>query len=694
MKKYLLIGLAMPFLTARGAVITWDGEGADGLWNNSVNWTGNVLPSPGDDVILDNSFVISNYTVILPAGNSSVTIRSLVINPQGAFTITLILPATNTADPGLLISGAGDALILNTAAVLKNASGATTGSGVNITNTFRINNGGRYIHSTGRANASIVNQLSTAAGTETGIFEYDVPVAGYTISLTGRTYGSMVLSAVTRGSNVSYTGNGSTPVRIRGELKINSQATLNSGMSADFIVQKNLVMSTGAVFNCQNGTNNNLVKIAGDLFLQGTITKTGAGLPILELNGSVNQHINGMGAIAGNITLRINNPAGISLDSPLRLPYNLNLVNGRVITSNANLLTLADNAVCSGATANSFIEGPLKKEGDDDFTFPVGKGQIYAPVKLVAASAASTTDQFTVEYIRNNPQSSLGINYPSAENINHISFVEYWNISSNTGSSVSKSVTLTLTCESFCKTSADLFIAAYDPVATHWLNKGQSGISFSYPAACPVNLAGTITTGPVNSFSHFTVGSSLPYQDNPLPIDLISFNAVNQEGFSLLTWEIGEETDQIQFEIERAGEDKIFETIGRMNGTKISRNYSFTDNSIPKSIYYYRLKWKKYGELSAYSRIVAVNHNSGLLVSMFPTVASSSSILSFVSIREQPVELIIWDILGYIRIKKMLHVPRGNSTTNLFFDILPKGIYQLIATTSDGKKEVIRFMRL
>src|SRR5205085_9536483 len=125
-----------------------------------------------------------------------------------------------------------------------------------------------------------------------------------------------------------------------------------------------------------------------------------------------------------------------------------------------------------------------------------------------------------------------------------------------------------------------------------------------------------------------------------------------------------------------------------------SRNYSFTDNSIPKSIYYYRLKWKKHGELSAYSRIVAVIHNSGLLVSMFPTVASSSSILSFVSIREQPVELIIWDILGYIRIKKTLHVPRGNSTTNLFFDILPKGIYQLIATTSDGKKEVIRFMRL
>jgi hypothetical protein len=694
MKKYLLMGLAMSFLTAKAAVITWDGEGADGLWINAVNWTGNVLPSAGDDVILDNSIVTASYTVNLPGGNSGISIRSLLINPQGIFTITLLLPVTNTADPALLVAGTGDALTLNAGAVLKNASGASTGSGVNITGTFRINNGGRYIHSTGRANASIVNQLSAATGTETGVFEYNVPVAGYTISLTGRTYGSMVLSSTTRGGNVSYTGNGSTQVRIRGDLKINNQATLNSGMSADFIVQKNLVLETGSLFNCQNGTNNNLVKIAGDLLLQGTISKTGSGLPVVELNGSTNQHMIGAGAITGNIALRINNAAGITLDSPLRLPYNLNLVNGRIITSNTNLLTLPDNAVCSGASVNSFIEGPVKKEGDDDFTFPVGKGQIYAPIQLVAASGANTTDQFTVEYIRKNPQSSFGSNYPPSENINHISYVEYWDISSNTGSSVSKSLLLTVTCESFCKTSGDLFIAAYDPATSNWLNKGQKNISFSNPVACPVNLAGTITAGPVSSFSHFTLGSSLPFQDNPLPIHLISFNAVHDSGTNLITWEMGEECDQLQFYIERAGGDKNFQTIARINGTKPDRQYSFTDKPIRESSYYYRLKWEKAGEISAYSQIVTVNHNSGIFLSMVPTLISSSSILSFVSIREQPVELIVLDMLGQIRFSKFIQLPRGSSTTTLFLETLPKGIYQLVATTSEQKKDVIRFIKL
>ena len=688
------MGLAMPFLTVRAAVITWDGEGTDGLWNNAVNWSGNVLPSVVDDVILDNSVVITNYTVSLPGGNSNVSVRSLVINPQGVFTITLVLPVTNTADPGLLIAGTGDALILNDRAVFKNSSGASTGSGVNITNTFRINNGGRYIHSTGRANASIVNQLSTATGTETGIFEYDVPVAGYTISLTGRTYGSMILSAATRGSNVSYTGNGSTQVRIRGDLKINSQATLNSGMSADFIVQKNLQLSTGALFNCQNGINNNLVKIGGDLIMQGTILKTGTGLPIVELNGLNNQHISGTGTITGNISLRINNAAGITLDSPLRLPYNLNLINGRIITNNTNLLILIDNAVCSGASVNSFIEGPLKKEGDDDFTFPVGKGQIYAPVRLVAASGSNTTDQFTVEYIRSNPQSSFGINYSPSENINHLSYVEYWDIISNTGSSVSKSLALTVTCESFCKTSADLFIAAYDPITTQWLNKGQNSISFSNPSTCPVNLAGTISVGPVNSFSHFTLGSSLPFQDNPLPVQLISFNAVNEAGTSLLTWEMGEASDQLEFEIERAGADLRFRTIGWINGNQVDPRYSFTDKPKPGSLYYYRLKWKKEGELGAYSRVVAIRHNSHYLISMESALVSSSSILSFVSDREQPVELTILDMLGQVRIRKLIRLPRGNSTTTLYFETLSKGIYQLVATTRDGEMDVIRFIKL
>ncbi|HSZ87428.1 MAG TPA: hypothetical protein VK787_15450 [Puia sp.] len=59
------------------------------------------------------------------------------------------------------VTGSGDALILNSGALLMNSTGVVSGGvGLAITNTFRINNGGRYVHNNVQANVSIVSQLS------------------------------------------------------------------------------------------------------------------------------------------------------------------------------------------------------------------------------------------------------------------------------------------------------------------------------------------------------------------------------------------------------------------------------------------------------------------------------------------------------------------------------------------------------
>ena len=39
--------------------IKWDGGAGDGQWSNPVNWTGDILPTTSDNVILDNSFIIA-----------------------------------------------------------------------------------------------------------------------------------------------------------------------------------------------------------------------------------------------------------------------------------------------------------------------------------------------------------------------------------------------------------------------------------------------------------------------------------------------------------------------------------------------------------------------------------------------------------------------------------------------------------
>ena len=59
-----------------------------------------------------------------------------------------------------------------------------------------IHDGGRYIHQTRASHANnILRILSTAPGTEQGIFDFDVPRASYTISVSNRIYGSLELHA-------------------------------------------------------------------------------------------------------------------------------------------------------------------------------------------------------------------------------------------------------------------------------------------------------------------------------------------------------------------------------------------------------------------------------------------------------------------------------------------------------------------
>src|SRR5687768_12021152 len=103
----IFLSLILSFLTHAHAQMRWDGGGNDDQWTTAANWTGDVLPSTTDDVLLDISFVAGNYTVTLPGGLQAITIRSLHIQPSSGNIIALILPASNTAAPALVLTGPG-----------------------------------------------------------------------------------------------------------------------------------------------------------------------------------------------------------------------------------------------------------------------------------------------------------------------------------------------------------------------------------------------------------------------------------------------------------------------------------------------------------------------------------------------------------------------------------------------------------
>jgi hypothetical protein len=221
----------------------WDGGSGTGRWTDALNWSPDGVPGTEDDIILDNEWVAGNYAVDLPSALQSTQVKSIRISPSSA-TITLTLPSSNTAVPGLKLGSTAECIIVDHGGVLVNGSGAGSGSPLQLAGKMRLNNGGKYIHRTPRANAELIDKLVIEQGTEKGIFEFDVPgTSGYTVSLTGNIFGSLIFRASAAGGAKSYSGSGTSDLNIRGDLIIEQGALLTSTLTSDINVGGSLIIN-------------------------------------------------------------------------------------------------------------------------------------------------------------------------------------------------------------------------------------------------------------------------------------------------------------------------------------------------------------------------------------------------------------------------------------------------------------------
>jgi hypothetical protein len=493
--------------------LRWDGEAGDGQWMTASNWAGDVLPALTDDVILDNTIVNGSYIVTLPPGSSLVHIRSITITPVTGNTIELILPATNTAIPAFRVSGATYGMVIGNGGIFKNASGADNGLPVEIADSLKINNGGRYIQNSSGSHAAIVSVLSKAPGTEEGIFEFDIPSASSTVSLSNRTYGKLMFLSNAMNGAVTYTASGTNPITIRSDLHTGSGVTLSLNFSDTLFVGRDLIQQGGNI-NLGNSTRS-LVTVINRHFEQsatGVIYETGTALPELVLGGNVTQHIDCKGTIKDNVAIKINNPAGAILISPWSLPYKLNLVKGKINTSAVNILKLLTGCAVTvdSLLDNSFIEGPLRKEGlsaTSNFLFPVGKGNTMRWLVLKNASG-----NFNVEFFDSNPQQ---ISSTYGAGLSYISQTGYWTIQADASPVPSASVELSFNGpNSGVGTNlATARVAKLDNSV--WQNTGNTAFTGT------AGSRGSVVSNNVTSWDAapdlFTLGSSIP-AEGPLAL--------------------------------------------------------------------------------------------------------------------------------------------------------------------------------
>ncbi|THU40720.1 hypothetical protein FAM09_00990 [Niastella caeni] len=514
-----LLFIALLVYVPSFAQLRWDGEAGDGQWITAQNWAGDILPTITDDVILDNVYITGGYTVTLPGGNSSVHVKSITITPASGNNIELILPAANTAIPAFKVSGAVYGMVIGNGGIFKNASGANNGLPVEIADSLKINNGGRYIQNSSSSHAAIITVLSKAPGTEEGIFEFDIPSASSTVSLSGRTYGKLVFLSNAMNGAVTYTASGTNTVKVKSDLYVGAGVTLSFNFSDSLFIGRDLIQQGGTI-NLGNSTRTLVAVISRHLIQSATgiICERGTAFPEIVFNGSVNQQIDCKGTVKDSVAIKMNNTAGATLMSSWSLPYKLSLTKGKIITSAVNILKLLPGCsiIVDSLSDNSFIDGPLRKEGlsaATHFLFPVGKGSSMRWLALKNANG-----HFNVEFTNSNPK-QISNTYGSG--INQISQIGYWTIHADAGPLASASIELSFNGpNSGVGTNlATSKVASLDNQV--WVNYGNTAFTGT------AGSRGSVVSNQVTSWStapdSFTLGSSEPVEgplalnDDPIP---------------------------------------------------------------------------------------------------------------------------------------------------------------------------------
>jgi hypothetical protein len=356
-------------------------------------------------------------------------------------------------------------------------------------------------------------------------------------------------------------------------------------------------------------------------------------------------------------------------------------------TSSTNLLILKDNATASGASYTAYVNGPVRKIGNDPFTFPVGKaGTGYMSIGISAPSV--NTDGFTAEYMRN-PATALG---PiTAPGLNFISNCDYWNLDRTTGSS-SVDVTLSWNGNSNCNLAsyvtdlATLTIAHYD--GANWDSHGRSSTTGNVSS-------GTVTRNAVSAFSPFALGST-GGTSNPLLVKFTSIRAAYQSGKVKVDWTNQAETTIDHYVIERSLNSRDFNRAGHqtalLNGGNIA-SYTWLDTSVISSTVYYRIKAVGTDGTFFYSSIVQTGPAQQADLLIYPNPVEGDQLtLQTGNTGTGKYQVQVYDINGRNILNQsfVYHGAHFSQVINLPANLHP-GIYTL-RVICDGQSQVKTFL--
>ncbi|MCX6316539.1 MAG: T9SS type A sorting domain-containing protein [Bacteroidetes bacterium] len=643
------------FIPASASLVTINAD--EGIWLNNSNVT---VSGQNCDISLSGLLRITSGTFNAGTGadwwfnyNSGavVTIEGGALNVASGFFGTL---STST----VTYTQSNGTVTVNTSGNT-GAFGAVPSFGIEATaSVFTMSGGSIVIQLLNDVFTDYINLSTTATVTggtvQVGNASSPVPASAYWVNSTPPIYNLLVNTT-------------NTPTC---ELQVNTtvinDVTIGGGLDA--------------------AANNVSLTIGHDLINNGTFSQ---GTGVVTFNGAALQQIAGSNSTTFT-NLTINNTAGntttgVSLQRAATVTGTLALTSGHITTTSTNLLTMNAGSSVSGAnfasrisggSNNSFVNGPLRKNGNTDFLFPVGKlnaGHHYCGI----SAPTNLTDAYTAEYKRS---SGAALGTVTAVGLNHVSNCENWDLNRVAGTS-NVNVTLSWNGSSNCSAAvyvndlATLTVAHFNGSNwnTHNNNGGTTGTASD----------GSVTWNSTPNYSTFTLGSTT-YATNPLPVKLANIKAYASGEKNRVEWSNLTEADMDAYYVEKSADGYTFQTLASVaarGNTSAREDYTALDNHVMGTTAWYRIRAvNKQGQIY-YSLIVRVDRvnkeENKLLIYPNPVTGKQMTVQVF-AVRNDKYSVRIINSGGQIVSSQTWNVQAGAASRTLELPAgLPAGMYQL-----------------
>ncbi len=195
----------------------------------------------------------------------------------------------------------------------------------------------------------------------------------------------------------------------------------------------------------------------------------------------------------------------------------------------------------------------------------------------------------------------------------------------------------------------------------------------------------------LSSFS--TLDPHVDTNDN-LPIELISFEASNEEDGVMLEWYTATELNNDFFTIERSFDGETFSSIAEIDGAGNSSetlSYEYLDRNVQEGIYFYRLKQTDFDGQFSYSETIAISHSGSNLateLAVYPNPVNGESFFVSTASLEHGInfEVSIHDLMGR-QLKAQLMKRELNNVLSIDVSDIENGVYIIRVRSERGSQE-------